>query len=310
VKSSSLPFPARARPAIALTFDVEEHDRIEAAAHLDFDPALRAVYSQRMQDTTHWLLDVLGERSIRATFFVVGQIARSHPGLIRRMVEGGHEVASHSWMHRRVSHFTPRSFRDDVRLSKDALEQAGGAGVAGFRAPTFSITRDTLWAVDVLAELGLRYDSSVFPVHHDRYGIPDAPRTPFRIRGQQLELLELPLLTWRLARQNLPVAGGGYFRLFPLAFMERGIKQITSLPQSAAVLYFHPWEFDAGQPRLPLSRLSRFRTYVGIRRSRARLERLLSRHTFVRMIDLAAALERPRIPLPCYPGPIPMREAA
>jgi polysaccharide deacetylase family protein (PEP-CTERM system associated) len=133
----------------------------------------------------------------------------------------------------------------------------------------------------------MKYDSSIFPVRHDRYGVPDAPRTPFRVAGKRRELLELPPLTLRGFGTNLPVAGGGYFRLFPLWVMERGLRQMTDLPQSASVLYFHPWEFDPDQPRLPLKRLSKFRTYVGIRRSRERLGRLLARHQFGRMCDLA-----------------------
>src|SRR5262245_14981459 len=234
-----------------------------------------------MDETTRWLLDLLGERGIRATFFIVGEIAKSHPGLIKRMADDGHEVASHSWDHRRVHHFKPDTFHEDVRTSVDALQQAGGAPVAGFRAPTFSVMRETAWAVDVLAELGVRYDSSIFPVRHDRYGVPDAPRVPVMVRGERHELLELPPLTLRAFGQNLPGAGGGRLRRFPLFVMERGIRKMPA----ARVLYFHPWEFDPGQPRLPLNRMARFRTYVGIGRSRDRLARLLSRHEFGRLID-------------------------
>src|SRR5262245_28332263 len=162
---------------VALTIDVEEHHRIEAAAHLSCTPELKAVYAGRMDDSTRWLLDVMDERAIKATFFVVGQVAESHPALVRKIADSGHEVASHSWDHRRVIRFTPQTFREDVRTSKDALEQATGDAVVGFRAPTFSITRATPWAIDVLADLGMKYDSSVFPVKHDRYGIYDAPPT-------------------------------------------------------------------------------------------------------------------------------------
>lgn len=275
---------------IALSFDVEEHHRIETAAHLDLPAGLRDVYARRMDDATRWLLDRLGERGITATFFVVGQIARSHPALVRRMAAEGHEVASHSWDHRRVHRFTPEAFREDVRVSKDALEQAGGAAVVGFRAPTFSVMRDTAWAIDELADLGLAYDSSIFPVRHDRYGVPDAPRSPFVARGERAEILELPPLTWRILGQNLPVAGGGYFRLFPLWVMEAGIRQALRMSCPAAVLYFHPWEFDPDQPRLPLGRAPRIRTYLGLRRTRDRLARLLTRHRFTRMRDLAGAM--------------------
>lgn len=285
---------------VALTFDVEEHHRIEAAAHLDCTPELRAEYAGRMDDVTRWLLDVLDERGIKATFFVVGQIADSHPGLVRKIADSGHEVASHSWDHRRVARFTPRTFRDDVRKSKDALEQVTGDAVLGFRAPTFSITRATPWAIDVLADLGMKYDSSIFPVKHDRYGIHDAPTTPFRARGEASEVLEFPPLTLREFGANLPVAGGGYFRLFPLWVMERGIRAMTRLPRSASVVYFHPWEFDPDQPKLPLRTLSKFRTYVGTGRSRERLTHLLTRHRFGRMCDLAVRFIRRWDELPTF----------
>jgi hypothetical protein len=157
----------------------------------------------------------------------------------------------------------------------------------------------------VLAGLGLRYDSSIFPVRHDRYGVPDAPRTPFVVRGHEQELLEFPLTTWRLFGQNLPAAGGGYFRLFPLYVMERGIRQATRAPHSGAVLYFHPWEFDPEQPKLPLAPVSKWRTYVGTKSSRRRFETLLSRHRFGRIVDLIAELDRTRATLPRFPLALP-----
>ncbi|HEX5273602.1 MAG TPA: polysaccharide deacetylase family protein, partial [Gemmataceae bacterium] len=163
--------PAPDAPII-LSFDVEEHHRIEAAAGLTCEPGLRAEYARRMDCCTRWLLDELAALDIRATFFVVGQIARSHPDLVRAMHRAGHEVGSHSWEHLRVHRLTPDQFREDVRRSKEAIEDVTGEAVAGYRAPTFSVTRETAWAIDVLAELGLRYDSSVYPVRHDRYGVP------------------------------------------------------------------------------------------------------------------------------------------
>jgi len=215
-------------------------------------------------------------------------------------VDAGHELANHSWDHRRVHRFTPESFREDVRASKDALQQASGVEVVGFRAPTFSIMRETAWAIDILAELGMRYDSSIFPVRHDRYGVPDAPRTPFVVQGESNELLELPPATWRCFGWNLPVAGGGYFRLFPLFVMERGLRQLKRLPDSAGMLYFHPWEFDPEQPRLPLGRMSKFRTYVGMNRTRPRLTKLMGRHSFVRAIDVVKTLEARNGALPRF----------
>jgi polysaccharide deacetylase family protein (PEP-CTERM system associated) len=287
---------------VILSFDVEEHDRIEAATGLCVAESAKADYARRMDDRTRLILDRLAARNVTATFFIVGQIARTHPGLVRDIAAAGHEVASHSWDHRRVHRFDPASFRDDLRSSKDALEQAGGKPVVGFRAPTFSVVRETGWAIDVLAECGFRYDSSVFPVRHDRYGVPAAPRGPFRAEGRERTILELPPATYRLFGQNLPVAGGGYFRLFPPAVMRAGIRQLaTRTHPPIGTLYFHPWEFDPDQPRLPLGRFARWRTYVGIGKSLGRLQRLLDRpYTFRRAVDVADEIERTAVELPRF----------
>ena len=275
---------------VSFTFDVEPHDRIEAAAGLACPPAIRTEYGRRMEASTRWLLDTLAGFHARATFFVVGQVATVYPRLIRDMAAAGHEVACHSWDHQRVHHFTPDTFRRDVRRAKDALEQAAGRPVVGYRAPTFSIGRDTAWAIDVLAEEGFRYDSSVFPVRHDRYGVPDAPRFPFLVRGPEHTLLELPPATFGVGGFNLPAAGGGYFRLFPPVVMRAAVRQAERHPTGVPVLYFHPWEFDPDQPRLPLGRAGRFRTYVGISKSRRRLRALLARYESRPMIDAADVL--------------------
>jgi polysaccharide deacetylase family protein (PEP-CTERM system associated) len=284
---------------VVLSFDVEEHFRIEAAAGLAIPPAHQAEYTARVATATDWVLSQLEEHGTRATFFVLGTVARHQPALVRALHRAGHEVASHGWDHRRLHHMTPADFRDDVRRSKDALEQITGAPVLGYRAPTFSLVRRTAWAVDVLAELGLAYDSSIYPVWHDRYGVPDAPRWPFRVRGPGHALLELPPATLRLCGGHVPVGGGGYFRLLPLSLMEWALAQTarTGSPP-VAVLYFHPWEFDPDQPRLPLRLLRRFRTYVGLTRTRPRLQALLGRHRFVRAADVARQL--PGAALPCF----------
>jgi polysaccharide deacetylase family protein (PEP-CTERM system associated) len=300
--------PANAAPRrdrdvapVILSFDVEEHHRIEAASGLTIDPALRDHYTARVGETTRWLLDRLAQRDIKATFFVVGQFACEDPALIRSISEAGHEVASHGWDHRRVLEMTPREFREDVRRSKDQLEQITGEEVQGYRAPTFSIVRRTAWALDTLAEQGLLYDSSIYPVRHDRYGVPQAPRTPFLARGLEHTILELPPATLRVGGANFPAGGGGYFRLLPLAVMERAIRQLRrDYRPGAAMLYFHPWEFDPAQQRLPLRPLSQFRTYVGIRRSRGRFNSLLERHRFGRAIDLAEQLSGQRHILPSF----------
>ena len=278
-------------PQTILSFDVEEHDRIEAAASLKLGNDWRDYCRERLAPPTRWLLAELGERGIRATFFVVGAIAQHEPALIRAIHGAGHEVASHSWAHARASTLPPEDFRRDLRQSRDALEQVTGERVVGYRAPTFSIGRRNAWAIDILAEEGFLYDSSIYPVRHDRYGEPSAPRAPFVARGIGREMLEFPPLTLQLCGANVPVGGGGYFRLFPLALTESGLRQSTrTLAPPVATLYFHPWEFDPDQRPLPLPRLSRFRTYVGITRSRKKLTALLSRHRFSRAIDVAQQL--------------------
>jgi polysaccharide deacetylase family protein (PEP-CTERM system associated) len=278
---------------IILSFDVEEHYRIEAAASLAIDSRLKAHYRERLDLSTNWLLDELGQRQIKATFFVVGQVAKHLPALVRAIQKGGHEVASHSWDHQRVHRFTPKTFREDVRLSKDALEQVTGEEVIGYRAPTFSIVRQTAWALDVLAELGLVYDSSIFPVWHDRYGVPGAPRGPFLARGKQHQILELPPATLRFLGTSIPVGGGGYFRLLPLFVMKHALRQVRrACHPPVAMLYFHPWEFDPDQARLPFKRLNHYRTYVGLNSSREKLIRLLGHCAFVRARDTASWLLR------------------
>jgi polysaccharide deacetylase family protein (PEP-CTERM system associated) len=284
---------------VSFTFDVEPHDRIEAAAQLDCSPETRTEYAQRMEACTRWLLDTLGEHNAKATFFVVGEIATTRPQLIRDIADAGHEVACHSWDHRRIHRLNPFTFREDIRKAKDALEQGGGQPVVGYRAPTFSVVKETAWAIDVLAEEGFRYDSSVFPVRHDRYGVPDAPRFPFFVHGHKHHLLELPLATLGVGKYNLPAAGGGYFRLFPPAVMRAAVRQSERQPTGVTVLYFHPWEFDPDQPSLPLGRATRFRTYVGISRTRDRLRRLLARYGSRTMIDAVAELEA-QPPLPSF----------
>jgi polysaccharide deacetylase family protein (PEP-CTERM system associated) len=284
-----------------LSIDVEEHFRIEAATGLALDPAMKSHYGGRLEPSTRWLLDQFAQRAIRATFFVVGEIARHHPRLVRAIHQLGHEVACHSWDHQRVHNLTPASFRADVQRSKDALEQVTGEAVVGYRAPTFSIVPQTAWAIDVLAELGMLYDSSVFPVFHDRYGVPRAPRVPFMAKGSQHTLLELPLATWRLLGINVPAAGGGYFRVFPRFVLEHALEQARRHRWPAVtVLYFHPWEFDRGQARLPLRLLSRLRTYAGIARSRARLRNLLAKYHFTPAFEVAKQLDNHYAELPCY----------
>ena len=288
--------------AVVLSFDIEEHYRIEAAARLAVPDDLKRDYAGRMEQSTRRLLAQLAAAAAPATFYVVGEIAVSHPQLVRDIAAAGHEIGTHSWSHLRVHRFTPATFRDDLRRSIDTLSAVAGVPVVGYRAPTFSVARQTAWAVDVLADVGLKYDTSVFPVRHDRYGVPDAPRVPFRLKREGRrsggEVLELPLATWRVGGQNLPIAGGGYFRLFPLRCVQAGIDQLIRQSAPLAMLYFHPWEFDPGMPRLALRGVSRFRTYVGIGGTEARLDRLLTRYRghFRRAIDVVEALDAAALP--------------
>ena len=222
-------------PSVVFSFDIEQHDRIEAAVGYDCPELSKVDYSRRMEVSTRWLLDALAECGARATFFVVGEIAVAYPELVGDMAAAGHEVASHGWDHRRVTHFTPATFREDIWKAKDALEQASGQAVVGYRAPTFSVTRETAWAIDVLVEEGFRYDSSIFPVRHDRYGVPEAPRFPFLVQGYRHSLLELPPATLGLGKYNLPAAGGGYFRLFPQGVMRAAVRQAIAHPTGVPV---------------------------------------------------------------------------
>jgi polysaccharide deacetylase family protein (PEP-CTERM system associated) len=186
---------------------------------------------------------------------------------------------------------TPDEFRMDVRESKDALEQVTGEAVVGYRAPTFSIGMGNPWAIDVLAEEGFIYDSSIFPVRHDRYGVPAAPRQPFIVRGERHGILELPPATLRTMGANVPMGGGGYFRLFPLWCTNKAVGQATAEDNGVAMLYFHPWEFDPDQQRLPMARRRRWRTYIGMSRARRRLAELLRRCPSHRTIDIATMLK-------------------
>jgi polysaccharide deacetylase family protein (PEP-CTERM system associated) len=278
------------RPRYVLSFDIEEHDRIEAAQGVPCPTPLRYEYARRMEARTRDILDWLASHKQRATFFIVGEIARNHRKLIQEIVAEGHEVAAHGWRHERVDQMDRQQFQEDVRRCKRALEDVAGVMVFGYRAPSFSVGQRTPWVADVLVEAGYRYDASVYPVRHDRYGVPQAPRGPFWLSGEQHRIVELPPLTWRVLSRNWAVGGGGHFRLWPLAFLEAGLHQVKHLPLPVGVLYFHPWEFDPNQPRLPLGWMTRWRTYVGLHRTTTRFQKLLHRYPFVRAWDIVNEL--------------------
>jgi len=256
-----------------LSVDVEDYFHVEAFANI----VARAdwpSYPSRVVDNTRRLLDLLDEIGVTATFFIIGWVAERFPALVREILDRRHEVGCHSYWHQLISTLSREDFAQDTRRAKDVIEQAGGVPVWGYRAPSFSITAETSWAFDVLSQCGFRYDSSVFPVRHDIYGIPDAPRQPFRVQTPSGVLFEYPLTTFRYRRgPNVPVAGGGYLRLLPFWLTRAGVRRAAGEGVSI-VTYVHPWEFDPDQPRLPASWRSRFRHYTNLGTTADRLRRL------------------------------------
>ena len=272
----------------ALTVDVEEYFQVEALAHaVDRDEWDRL--ESRVEWQTGRLLDLFAREGVRATFFTLGWVARRHPALVRRIVSAGHELACHGDGHRMITQMTPEAFRDDVRTAKRALEDLGGVRVEGYRAPTFSVVRDTLWALEVLREEGFRYDASVFPIRHDRYGIPDAPRAPHAItEGPGAGLVEFPSSTVRVMGRNLPAGGGGYLRLLPMAYTRAALRAV--MRDAPAMVYLHPWEIDAMQPRFGLGRLATLRSYRNVDETEQRLASLLREFDFAPARDVLADL--------------------
>jgi polysaccharide deacetylase family protein (PEP-CTERM system associated) len=272
----------------ALSFDVEEYFQVEAFKGI-VDRREWPGLASRVVASTERLLDVLDARKVSATFFVLGWVAERQPDLVRAIHGRGHEVACHSYAHQVIYSMDAAAFRADLRQAKEAIEGAIGHGIVGYRAPTCSVVRDTLWALDVLAEEGFRYDSSIFPIHHDRYGIPDAPRAPYRIAlANGGSIVEFPMSTVRLAGQNLPFCGGGYFRLLPYPLIRRGLRRLNRHEQMPGMVYLHPWEVDPDQPRLPVGLSTRVRHYVNLHKTVAKLERLLEDFEFVPVADVLA----------------------
>ncbi|HET7205194.1 MAG TPA: XrtA system polysaccharide deacetylase [Terriglobales bacterium] len=276
-----------------LSVDVEDYFQVEAFAHRVPRSQWQA-FPSRVRQNTERVLRLLERSRCRATFFILGWVAEREPALVREVARAGHEVACHSHLHRRVHSLTPAEFRDDVKRARDVIEDAAGVAVVGFRAPTFSITRKSLWALEILAELGFTYDSSIFPVRHDLYGIPDAPRG---IHQRQLpsgnSIWEFPPSTVRLAGQNLPMAGGGYLRVLPMSFTRWAIRRIHRRDRQPVMVYFHPWELDPGQPRLQAGWRSRFRHYTGLRAMESRLEELLGNGRFQPLLGLLSQVQQP-----------------
>jgi polysaccharide deacetylase family protein (PEP-CTERM system associated) len=271
-------------PLNAVSFDVEEYFHALNFRRV-LERAPRGTLERRVERGCHRILDILSRCSTRATFFVLGDVAVRIPKLVRAIAGLGHEIASHGMTHRTAFELGGKGFCDEARESKMRLEDMTGAKVTGFRASTFSITRKSLWALDILAEEGYGYDSSIFPVYHDRYGIPDFPTHPVTLKGG---LIELPPMTLKIFNLNLPLGGGGYFRLFPGCLTRLGVRRMNAASRPA-VLYLHPWEFDPEQPRHGLGGLKTFRHYVNLSRTSGRLEALLRRHAFDTMNRIAGS---------------------
>jgi len=262
-----------------MSVDVEDYFHVEAFAGV-VDRANWSAYPCRVERNTERVLDLLDDCRTNATFFILGWVAERYPKLVRRIVERGHEPACHSYWHRLIFKLTPEEFREDTLRAKNAIEQAAGAAVEGYRAPSFSITKQSTWAWDVLAELGFRYDSSVFPVKHDIYGFREASRAPWTVDTPHAALVEFPMTTFRLGLgPNLPAAGGGYLRLLPFLYTYAGVRRAwgEGLP---VISYVHPWEFDPEQPRLSAPLKSRVRHYTNLSRTEHRLRRLLEMDRF------------------------------
>lgn len=236
----------------------------------------------RVEDNTNRILDLFAENGVYATFFMLGWVAERYPRLVRRIVESGHELASHGYSHVRVTQQQPHDFSDDISRTKALLEDIAGCEVLGYRAASYSIVAKTLWAHDLLQEAGYRYSSSIYPIRHDLYGIPDAPRFAYRHREQGL--LEIPITTVSLFNTNLPCGGGGYFRLLPYRLSRWAMNRVIHKDGESCVFYFHPWEIDPQQPRQAgIGWKTRFRHYLNLGRMQSRIERLLADFNWDRM---------------------------
>jgi polysaccharide deacetylase family protein (PEP-CTERM system associated) len=269
----------------AMSVDVEDYFQVSAFEGV-VDRSSWDARESRVCRNTERLLDIFEEYGVHGTFFTLGWVAERHPRLVRAIAERGHEIASHGYEHRLIYNQSPEAFRQDIRRAKRVLEDTAGVAVGGYRAPSYSITGRSLWALDVLIEEAYWYDASIFPIRHDRYGIPDSPRQTYSIERESGTLTEVPGSTVRVGSMNLPVAGGGYFRILPYRWTRWGIGRLNRLEQQPAVFYLHPWEIDPEQPRIAASALSRFRHYRNLHKTEARLRRLLTDFRFAPLNQL------------------------
>jgi len=269
----------------AFTVDVEDYYHVAALA-----PAIpRESWDQhesRVEASTERLLGLLAEHQVHGTFFVLGWVAERSPDLVRRIAQAGHEIACHGFSHQLIYRQSPQVFREETKRSKECLEDIIGQAVLGYRAASFSVTRASLWALDVLIDLGFRYDSSIFPIRHDRYGLPGAAPEPNRLSAPSgRTLVEFPMSAARFMGVQVPVSGGGYFRILPYWLTRAGLKQIERRGRPFT-FYLHPWEVDPGQPRIRVGAFSRFRHYTNLERCESRLRRLLADFSFSSMREV------------------------
>ena len=289
----------------ALTIDVEDYFQVNAFARCirreDWGD-----YPLRIEKNTHCILNMLDEFNVRATFFVLGWIAERAPSLINEIHARGHEISCHGYAHELIYVIGADAFRRDIRKAKQILEDICGEKVCGYRAPSYSITKQSLWALDILIEEGFTYDSSIFPVYHDTYGIPDAPRFPCVIERQAGSITEFPLSVYPIRicgrEYRLPIAGGGYLRLFPADFLRRGIAAINEKENQPAVLYFHPWEIDPDQPRIKAGVKSTFRHYLNLRSTEGKLRHIIGKGRFGNMKEVLEILRQRLGNLPTMSG--------
>jgi polysaccharide deacetylase family protein (PEP-CTERM system associated) len=271
-----------------LSFDVEEHFQVSGFA----SPMRRRhwdTFESRVERNTERILGLLDKRNVKATFFVLGWVAERQPNLVKRIARDGHEIGSHGYAHELITAQTPNLFREDIRRAKVVLEDIIGLPVLGYRAPTFTITAETSWALPILVEEGYRYDSSIFPIVHDRYGMPGAIATCHEIATSAGPLWEIPLSTAKIAGYRIPIAGGGYFRLFPYTLLRWLLRRVEGTGQPL-VIYLHPWELDPAQPRMSGSLLSQFRHYVNLEKTERRLSFLLDDFSFGPLSDLLSEI--------------------
>jgi polysaccharide deacetylase family protein (PEP-CTERM system associated) len=273
-----------------LTFDVEEYFHVTAFADSVSSSDWSSMKS-RLEPTVELTLELLHDSGNTATFFILGWVAEHYPGLVRRVAEAGHEVACHSNAHQQVFRLTRTQFRDDSQRAKDLLEQAGGIAVEGYRAPSFSIVRESMWGLEVLAELGFRYDSSIFPVRHPNYGIDTAPLDPFLVETAAGPMVEFPMPALQVGSRRAPFGGGAYLRLLPYWYTKWAIERYSAETENPAIIYAHPWELDPQQQRMNGRLTSRLRHYIGLRGVEKKMRQLL---TDFRFVTLGSMLDRVR----------------